>query len=74
MKTYFLMALAGLLACAIAGHDFLGNDTADFSGLRARDREGPNDRINVDTSKPVGDRDHLKVFVTRTPQKLVRGK
>ena len=33
--TYFFMALAGLIACAIAAMIFIANDTTDFPGLRA---------------------------------------
>ena len=63
MKTYFFMALAGLLACAIAGMIFMEMKAADFSGLRAQAQErSMTVLIYVDTSKQVGDPDHLKVF------------
>lgn len=46
-----------------SGSDFLGNDTADFSGLRPEiEKDQITVLIYVDTSKQVGDRDHLKVF------------
>jgi hypothetical protein len=35
-ETYFFMALAGLIACAIAD-DFIGREAADFTGLAAQD-------------------------------------
>jgi hypothetical protein len=47
------------------GHDYPGNDTADFPGLRARGREGPMTVfVYVNTSKQVGDAEHVKVFAT----------
>ena len=61
------------------GHDFHGNDTADFSGLRAQDREGPNDGVGVHQHKQTGgDKDHLKIFVSHDAaeiwlQKMTRG-
>jgi len=52
------------------GHDFLGNGTADFSGLRL-EIEGPNDLADLrDRSKQVGDRDHLQMSAIRTPLKF----
>ena len=56
MKTYFLLALAGLIACAIAAMIFMEMTQQIVSGLRARDREGPMTVfVYVNTNKQVGD-------------------
>ena len=60
MKVCFLVALARL---CLRGHDFFGDDTADFAGLRAQDRDGPMTAlIYINTTNQVGDPEHLKVF------------
>jgi hypothetical protein len=62
MKVYFFHGAGLPNRMRHCGHDYPGNDTADFPGLRARGREGPMTVfVYVNTSKQVGDPEHIKV-------------
>jgi hypothetical protein len=65
MKTYFFIALAGLILVRHDGHHCHANEAAGFSGLGDPRSRGTDMTVFVNTSKQVGDKDHIKVFANQ---------